>query len=102
MRLTPAQKNAIKSELVSCLGAEKEIRKIVIFGSFVHSADPHDMDIAIFQDSSEPYLPLAMKYRRMVRGVASKIAIDIIPLRSGQPGGYFMPEVEEGEIVYER
>jgi hypothetical protein len=49
------QKDSLKRELVSCLEGEKEIRRIVIFGSFVKSSEPRDIDVAIFQDSSEKY-----------------------------------------------
>jgi hypothetical protein len=43
------------------------------FGSFLTSNDPHDLDIAVFQDSDESYYPLAMKYRRKLRiGVATR------------------------------
>ncbi len=39
-------------------GIEKEVRKVVIFGSFLTRATPNDLDVAIFQDSDETYLPL--------------------------------------------
>ena len=64
MRFTSKQKDELKRKLVSCLRPDNEIVKIVIFGSFVNSDNPHDIDVAIFQDSSEDYLPLAMKYRK--------------------------------------
>jgi len=31
------------------------------------SDDPHDLDIAVFQNSDESCYPLAMKYRRTLR-----------------------------------
>ena len=50
MRITLQQKNDLKHKLISCLKNDKEI---VIFGSFVDSDNPHDIDMAVFQDSSE-------------------------------------------------
>jgi predicted nucleotidyltransferase len=75
---------------------------VVIFGSFLNSDDPHDLDIAVFQDSDESYYPLAMKYRRTLRTVANKIPIDVIPIRRSPEKGLFMEEIYKGEVLYER
>jgi hypothetical protein len=64
--------------------------------------DPHDLDVAVFQDSNEKYLPLAMKYRRKIRDVARIIPVDILPLKDGVEGDMFLDEVELGEVIYER
>lgn len=96
------QKDSLKRQLVSCLEGEKEVRKIVIFGSFVKSSDPHDLDVAVFQDSNEKYLPLAMKYRKKTRAIARIIPLDIIPLKADGSGETFMHEIAQGEIIYER
>ena len=98
----PKQKELLKKELVSCLAGDPEIRRIVVFGSFLTSSVPADMDVAVFQNSKESYLPLAMKYRRQTRSVARRIPLDIIPLRYGVSGSSFLKEIESGEIVYER
>ena len=94
-------KEALRRDLVASLHGEKEIRKIVIFGSFLRSEDPHDMDIAVFQDSSEAYLPLALRYRRKTRSISQRIPLDIIPLRVGVRGSSFLAEIEKGEVIYE-
>ena len=99
---TEAQKDSLKRQLVSCLEGEKEIRRIVIFGSFLESSDPHDIDIAVFQDSNEKYLPLAMKYRKKTRAIAHIIPLDIIPLKAKAESETFMNGIAQGEIVYER
>jgi len=96
------EKRNIKQELVGCLKTEKEIRRIVIFGSFLNSTDPHDIDIAIFQDSREQYLALAMKYRKRTRDIARKMALDIIPIRSDASSGFLLDEIRQGEVIYER
>lgn len=72
-----------------------------MFGSFLTSSSPTDMDVAIFQDSDEPYLPLAMKYRSLARPVSARIPLDIIPLRKDATGP-LMEEINRGEVIYER
>jgi len=96
------QKQSLKERLVGCLKGEKEIRRIVVFGSFLSSLDPHDIDVAVFQDSGEKYLPLAMKYRRITRAIARVIPLDIIPIKAGARNDMFLDEIEQGEIIYER
>lgn len=100
--LTRQQKDSLKQQLISCLKGEQEVCKIVIFGSFLKSSEPHDIDVAVFQDSSEKYLPLAMKYRKKTRAIAHIIPLDIIPLRAEAESETFMNEIAQGEIVYER
>lgn len=102
MTLTEKQKNELKKELVTCLSSDDQIKKIVVFGSFVHSNDPNDLDVAVFQESSEPYLPLAMKYRRKTRGISKKIPVEIFPIRTDVKAHTFMAEIEQGEVLYER
>ena len=94
-------KNELKREIARRIGQAREVRRIVVFGSFLGSETPGDMDIAVFQDSTEAYLPLALKYRRMAKTVAARIPLDIIPLRPGATGA-FMDEINKGEVIYER
>lgn len=99
---TERQKDLLKRQLISCLEGEKEVRKVVIFGSFLNSSDPNDLDVAVFQDSDEKYLPLAMKYRKKTRAIAHIIPLDIIPLRADARSEVFMDEITQGETIYER
>jgi predicted nucleotidyltransferase len=99
---TEQEKESMKQQLVGYLKTEREVCRIVVFGSFVNSDDPHDMDVAVFQDSDEKYLPLAMKYRRKTRDIARIIPMDIIPLKNGVKGETFLDEIEHGEVIYER
>jgi len=100
--LSTEEKKLLARRLVEALSTEGEVCRIVVFGSFLHSDNPRDMDIAIFQDSNEKYLPLALKYRRKTRELARTIPLDIIPLKVGVKDGPFQDEIEQGEIVYER
>jgi uncharacterized protein len=95
-------KDTVKYQLVESLKPEQEINKIIVFGSFLESANPNDIDVAVFQDSEEPYLSLAMKYRRLTRKIAKILPIDIIPLKLTNPPNSFLSEIEAGEIIYER
>ena len=97
-----ALKNRIKKELCESLKSESEIRKIIIFGSFLKLNDPKDIDLAIFQDSNESYLKLALKYRKLTRKISKTIPIDIIPLRKNISDSFILSEIEAGELIYER
>ncbi|MGD0089033.1 MAG: nucleotidyltransferase domain-containing protein [Planctomycetota bacterium] len=99
--MTSETKADLKREIAHCLMHAAEIHKVVVFGSFLASASPNDMDVAVFQDSGQSYLSLALKYRRMARRVSERIALDIIPLRSGASGA-FLAEINRGEVIYER
>ena len=102
MTLSDSDKSAIKSEIVECLVSEEEVTRIVVFGSFVHSASPHDVDIAVFQNSGDKYLPLALKYRRDVRPVSRQIPVDIFPVRDDVDDDPFLLEINHGEVIYDR
>ena len=58
--------------------------------------------MAVFQESDEGYLPLALKYRRLLRRVAETIPVDVLPLHVRGAMGEFLKEVERGEVVYVR
>jgi predicted nucleotidyltransferase len=102
MTLTKKEKEALKRQVAACLASEPEVRKVVVFGSFLESDSPNDLDIAVFQESEESYLPLALKYRRKLAAVAEKIPLDVIPVRPHPAPGSFLREIERGEVVYER
>ena len=102
MPLTKAEKETLKRDLASSLSNEPEISKIVVFGSFLLSSDPHDLDVAIFQDSDLGYLPLAMKYRKKTRAIANRIALDILPLKPDARESVMLDAIAEGEVIYER
>ena len=102
MKFNKKIKDTIIQELLQSLKPEKEILKIIVFGSFLESKNPNDIDVAIYQDSEESYLTLAMKYRRLTRSIARTIPIDIIPVKSDASDNTFLSEIEAGELIYER
>lgn len=102
MELSEEDKQHLKEDIVDCLRDEKEIQRIVLFGSFVHSASPHDVDIAIFQNTNQTYLPLALKYRRLLHPVSLKIPLDVIPVRPHPLETALFQEIEKGELIFER
>ncbi|NOY78834.1 MAG: nucleotidyltransferase domain-containing protein [Calditrichaeota bacterium] len=102
MKMTRRKKEEIKKEIKDILSAEKEVERIIIFGSFLNSENPNDIDIAIFQNSQKSYLSLALKYRKLMRMIAKKISLDVIPIRSEPLKSSFLSEIEGGELIYER
>jgi predicted nucleotidyltransferase len=102
MYLTPGQKADLKEQIRHCLCDESEVTKIILFGSFINSDDPHDIDVAVFQDSAQDYLSLALKYRKHIRPITQQIPVDIIPLKNQASDSVFMEEINAGEVIYER
>jgi predicted nucleotidyltransferase len=102
MGLTSSEKEKIKKQVAERLSLEEEVRRVVVFGSFLESEDPRDIDIAVFQDSTAPYLPLAVKYRRRLAPVADRIPIDVIPIRPDPQSCTLLEEINKGEVIYER
>ncbi len=91
----------IKEKLKETLSQEKEVSKIVVFGSFLNSNQPNDIDVAVFQDSQDKYLSLSLKYRKLTREIARIIPLDIIPVNNNS-NGVFLNEINYGEVIYER
>lgn len=91
----------IKEKLKETLSKEKEVSRIIIFGSFLHSKSPGDLDVAVFQNSEEKYLNLSLKYRKLTREIAKIIPLDIIPIRENSKGT-FLNEINMGEVIYEK
>ena len=100
--VTLNEKLELKKQLVTCLKGDKDIRKVVIFGSFITTDDPKDMDVAVFQESREGYLALSMKYRKLTRQIGNKIPLDIFPIRPDAKDTSILSEIENGEVIYER
>ena len=101
MKLSTEEKQALRQQVVACLADDPHVRRIVVFGSFLTSNDPRDMDVAVFQDSDAPYLPLALEYRRRLRPVARRIPVDVIPVRPAPAAGPLLTDIEAGEVIYE-
>jgi predicted nucleotidyltransferase len=99
--MTEKEKIFIKHQLKEALSHEDEISKIIVFGSFLKSQEPNDIDVAIFQNSKEIYLKLSLKYRKLTREIAKILPIDIIPLKDNFSGS-FLNEITTGEVIYER
>ena len=95
-------KNRIKEQIKEIFCKETEIDKIVLFGSFLYSDEPNDIDLAIFQNSRENYLTLSLKYRKLLRGISSPIPIDLIPIVSSRSNDFTLQELKDGEVIYER
>ena len=102
MTPTKADKENIKKRLVESLRDQKEIDKIIIFGSFLKEDEPGDIDLAIFQNSKENYIELSLRYRKMIRSVSKEIPVDVIPIMSAKSNDFIVNEIECGEVIFER
>ena len=101
MPFTDAEKQNIENAIVSSLSGNEEIEKIIIFGSFVDSPAPGDIDIACIEEGPEDYLSLSLKYRKQLRGVSKIIPVDVVPLKKNS-SSYFTGEIERGKVIYEK
>jgi len=101
MKFSKKKKESIKVQIRKMLSNEQEIQRIIVFGSFIDSDNPNDIDIAVFQNSKERYLDLAMKYRKLVRELITTISYDVIPIQINASGS-FLSNIESGEIIYEK
>jgi len=79
----------------------QEVNKVVLFGSFVNSNNPNDIDIAIIQNSNDNFLTLSLKYRKVLRELSKMIPLDIVPIKTNSKG-VFLEEINKGQVVYER
>jgi len=100
--LEPESRDNLRKYRVDSLSTVPEVRRIVVFGSFFSAAEPADVDMAVFQDSKEGYLQLALKYRRLTREITKTIALDILPLKDSHYPNAVPPGIAEGQVIYER
>lgn len=96
-------KQHICRQLQSTFVDDSKVEKIIVFGSFVTSDTPHDLDLAVFCNSSDDYLTLALALRKKLRGISSIIPIDLVPIAMPyDSSAAFMQEINKGEVVYEK
>jgi len=101
LSLTHANKLNFITIIKDKLSQFGEIKKVVLFGSFINSENPNDIDIAIIQNSDENFLTLSLKYRKVLRDLSKIIPLDIVPIKLNA-SGVFMQEINKGQVVYER
>jgi len=95
-------KKELKNKIVESLKGQKEIERIIIFGSFNQSDSPNDIDIAVVQNSNDNYMTLSIKYRRLIRSITKEIAVDIFPVMVNNRNNFFRDEIASGEVIYAR
>lgn len=101
--MAQTDKEQLKRELVAALTVDLNVEKIVIFGSFTKTSTPHDMDVAVFCDSTDDYLTLALSLRKKLRPLSRIIPIDLLPISMPyDPASVFLQEINKGEVVYEK
>jgi predicted nucleotidyltransferase len=93
-------KTELKRKIVESLKGEAEIERIIIFGSFNRTDSPNDIDVAVVQHSTEGYLSLALKYRKLIREITREIAVDIFPITDNSRNSFIKNEILSGEVIY--
>jgi predicted nucleotidyltransferase len=101
MSLTDTNKLSFINTIEKKLSQFSEVNKVILFGSFVKSNNPNDIDIAIVQNSNDNFLTLSLKYRKVLRDLSKIIPLDIVPIKENT-NGVFLEEINKGQIVYER
>lgn len=101
MSLTDNKKLNFINIIKDKLSQFQEVNKVVLFGSFVNSNNPNDIDIAIIQNSNDNFLTLSLKYRKVLRELSKMIPLDIVPIKTNSKG-VFLEEINKGQVVYER
>jgi len=66
---------------------------VILFGSFIKSSNPNDIDIAIVQNSNDNFLTLSLKYRKVLRELSKIIPLDIVPIKANA-NGVFLDEID--------
>jgi len=99
--LTDTNKLSFITNIKEKLSQFSEVNKVILFGSFINSNNPNDIDIAIVQNSNDNFLTLSLKYRKVLRDLSKVIPLDIVPIKENA-NGVFMNEINKGQIVYER
>lgn len=94
-------KKEIKQAIVNALKEDTDIHKLIIFGSFLYSDAPNDIDVAIMGKFSQGYLDAAIKLRQKVRHIAKILPVDIVPIQENAPQNRFLQEILSGEVIYE-
>ena len=101
MSLTDNKKLSFINIIKEKLSQFSEVNKVILFGSFVKSDSPNDIDIAIVQNSNDSFLTLSLKYRKVLRDLSKIIPLDIVPIKQNADG-VFLEEINKGQVVYER
>ena len=101
MNLTETKKLDFIATIKDKLSQFSEINKVILFGSFIKTNNPNDIDIAIVQNSNDNFLTLSLKYRKVLRELSKNIPLDIVPIKTNAKG-VFLEEINKGQIVYER
>jgi len=99
--LTDTNKLSFIDTIKNKLSQFSEVNKVILFGSFINSNNPNDIDIAIVQNSNDNFLTLSLKYRKVLRDLSKVIPLDIVPIKENE-NGVFMNEINKDQIVYER
>jgi uncharacterized protein len=94
-------KYQIKQAIVEAIKGDAAIHKIIIFGSFLKSDTPNDIDVAVVGEFKQGYLDAAIQLRQHVRQIAKILPVDIVPIQENAPPNSFVQDIFDGEVIYE-
>lgn len=97
-----SQKNELKQAVIEAIQDERAVHKIIIFGSFLSSETPGDLDVAVLGNFPHGYLATALRLRKKIRHLTRILPIDIVPIQEDTPMNTFLQEIQHGEVIYER
>jgi len=100
--LSKEQKQELKDRISASLNTDINVTKIVIFGPFLESVAPKSINVAVYQESTEGYFQLSMKYRKKMKALTRKIQINIFPIRNNIEEATILTEMEITEVIFKR
>jgi predicted nucleotidyltransferase len=100
MKFDAASKERIYATLADHFRKYPEIKRVIVFGSFVSQEDPNDLDLAVFSENTEDYLVIALRLRRQLRALHLPLPVDLIPIHCQAEPSLFLSSIEEGKVVY--
>lgn len=101
--MSKVDKAYILQQLKTTFKDDSQVDKIVVFGSFNNTDTPNDLDLAVFCNSPDDYLTLALSLRKKLRHLSKIIPVDVIPIATPYNQlSPFMCEINKGKVVYER
>jgi len=65
------EKQQIRQQIRSAFVDDSKVEKVVVFGLFITSEFPQDIDLAVFCYSNDDYLTLALALRKKLRGISN-------------------------------
>lgn len=100
MLITNEEKNKITDMIAEKISGP-EVKKLILFGSFVESANPNEINLAIISEENLDYISKVAKYRKKIKDLSKKIPVQIFPLLSSEKI-YLHDKIKHGVTLYSK